>query len=316
MNYWNNFLGYEWVLNRKNLIKQFNSPDTGGPNLKSLHEGGVTYADKDFDYRFNSLGFRSAEFTNNHPVKILYAGCSLTEGIGLPIEHMWGSFVNDEISKHIGKPIPLLNIGIGGLGADAITRFVFILIENNFQPDMVCILLPSVLRQEVFTVDEWGRGTFVNYVPKYCGNSIHEKRVFNLVSQLTNYYQRFIDQFRNLLLLKYYLKSRNIPFFFGCWDNFQFEDDVTHKVTSYEQIMAKYCHRELKEHYVEGHFTYDKDAQRLGVRDFIFKFPQQIGRDLGHFGPNSHYSYARSFFDAIQNRDSFKNMISILKDRQ
>lgn len=77
------------------------------------------YPVQDFDYNFNSWGFRGPDYQQyvNSPV-ILCLGDSFTVNIGSPVEHSWPSL----IQKHFD--IPCLNLGMIAAGNDAI-RLVY-----------------------------------------------------------------------------------------------------------------------------------------------------------------------------------------------
>jgi hypothetical protein len=185
---------------------------------------------------------------------------------------------------------------------------VYVAIEHKgFNPDMVCLLLPNVMRSEHPQVNHKSLSWF-DYVPNFAPpeDALPSVRAFypHHVAT-TNYLERFLDAFRNLLFLKYYLKGRDIPFFFGFWDDFSWIDPLTNEHTHVQALMDSDCPPELKNHYVKGVVDYDF-PRRPG---FISKFPQTIARDGGHFGPNSHYTYATTFVDAIKKRAEFKKLL-------
>jgi len=77
------------------------------------------YPYQDFDYQFNSWGFRGAEYDQyiGNPVN-LCLGDSYTVNVGGPIEHSWPSLLQKKYD------IPCLNLGMDGAGNDAI-RLVY-----------------------------------------------------------------------------------------------------------------------------------------------------------------------------------------------
>lgn len=74
---------------------------------------------QDFDYQFNSWGFRGPEYDHyiGKPVNICL-GDSFTVNVGGPIEHSWPSLLQEKFD------IPCLNLGMDGAGNDAI-RLVY-----------------------------------------------------------------------------------------------------------------------------------------------------------------------------------------------
>lgn len=73
------------------------------------------YPVQDFDYKYNSWGFRGPEYSVfvGSPVNICL-GDSFTVNLGGPVEHSWCSI----LSKNFD--IPTLNLGMDGAGNDAI----------------------------------------------------------------------------------------------------------------------------------------------------------------------------------------------------
>jgi hypothetical protein len=61
----------------------------------------ITYEPDEVIYKFNSLGVRSEEFVKED-CEILYGGCSVTSGAGLPVEHIWTSQLNSMINAEFG----------------------------------------------------------------------------------------------------------------------------------------------------------------------------------------------------------------------
>ena len=74
---------------------------------------------RNFDYRFNSWGFRSeydyeALNVDGKKAKIILAiGDSFTMNVGGPLEHSWPSLLQEKVD------IPVLNGGVDGLGPDS-----------------------------------------------------------------------------------------------------------------------------------------------------------------------------------------------------
>ncbi len=97
-----------------NYHNKYSGMDTPGKNTKSsrdFHE----YPIQDFDYQFNSWGFRGPEYDQyvGQAVNICL-GDSFTVNVGGPVEHSWCS----QLAKHFD--IPTVNLGMDGAGNDAI----------------------------------------------------------------------------------------------------------------------------------------------------------------------------------------------------
>ncbi len=145
-----------------------------------------------------------------------------------------------------------------------------------------------------------------------------EKRLSSILAQYQTHRRRYIDAFRNLLLLKYYLDQKGISFFFGFWNRDPFIDEFFGLPSDKDEVMRECCPPALLENYVEGSFDYDDHPDINSLTPARVIFPQTIARDYAHAGPNSHYNYANLFHHSIKRRDgyvSWLNNISIKKDR-
>ena len=309
MNFWNDY-NYSYITNRAGQTVQWHQGDNE-ETFAGLSPKFKTYGRNEISYTFNSLGFRSQEFDDSLPIKILYGGCSLTEGTGLPIEHTWAWFLNDIISEKIGQKIAHTSVGRGGASIDAIVRYTYVTIEHkHFHPDVVMLLLPSVMRSEHPIVD-FGNLVWYDYIPNFGPDNLYPSQLefFKHFSVITNPLQRFLDSFKGLLMLKWYLQAKGIKFFFGFWDTFQWVDPLKNELTGILQMMEKDCPPEFKEHFFRGGFTFDLQKFYSG-KPLIKKFPYNVARDGIHYGPNSHYSYATYFFEEIERREAFQQLLS------
>lgn len=95
-------------------------------------------------YKHNSNGFRTHELSDFLGKEVNVAlGCSLTEGIGVPIENVWTSLIEQNLGT------TLLNLGLGGGSTDTVSR-ILTNISGLFQIKKVFILWPSMHRSEFY----------------------------------------------------------------------------------------------------------------------------------------------------------------------
>ena len=97
-----------------NYTNKFSGMDTPGKSARSRREF-EEYPIQNFDYRYNSWGFRGPEYKQyiGKPVNICL-GDSFTVNLGGPVEHSWCS----QLAEHFD--IPTVNLGMDGAGNDAI----------------------------------------------------------------------------------------------------------------------------------------------------------------------------------------------------
>lgn len=312
LNFWDEYKDY-FLLSQANKTLKWSGPDNEETFKKVIHSKAKTYSVEAFSYTRNSKGFRSAEFDNNDPIKILYAGCSLTEGVGLPIEHTWQAFINERISSEIGKPIKMYNIGVGGLSIDAIIRYTYITIKNEgFRPDVVMLLLPSPARNELVKTDRFGGASMYNFIPNFEPYDDPEiKRIHANTIKTMSMRQRVHDTYQNLLMLQGLLDLYNIPFFFSTWDHSKFVIGPAGTEVDFGACLGKFSPESLRDSYIHAPMIFDKD---LHSPRFEVKFPFTIGRDGMHPGPNSHWNFAKDAFAILKEKEAFIKLIDKWKN--
>jgi hypothetical protein len=97
-------------------------------------------------YQLNSRGYRSDEFSTSHDgLHILFAGCSVTFGHGLLLEHTWPRMVYDNLSSRVGVAG---YYNVSKLGASRIDVLLTIeaYIKTYGVPDIVLINFPNSSR--------------------------------------------------------------------------------------------------------------------------------------------------------------------------
>lgn len=144
------------MLNSANLVENWRPSDTWIQYQQSKKFKSIPYGPDDIEYKNNNRGFRSDDFTDwqKHDYRIVYVGCSFTEGIGLPIDHVWSKIHKGMIEKKIGKEIPYWSLAVGGTGTDQIVRNLFV--EGELlRPQIVLAYIPYLERRERWHDDRW-----------------------------------------------------------------------------------------------------------------------------------------------------------------
>lgn len=145
---------------RTNLANQtfkWMTADTEENYKKVIRTTTVPYGPTDIEYKYNNYGFRCDDFDNwkNHQHRILYAGCSMTEGIGLPLNDIWPTLLHNKICENYDINIPYWTIASGGTGIDQLVRYLYN-VKDLLRPQVIISYLPGKERRELAYETRWG----------------------------------------------------------------------------------------------------------------------------------------------------------------
>jgi hypothetical protein len=140
MTYWHtNQIPHSWY--PKNRTLSWSGSDTKENLEKNTNRD--YWKDIDISYVYNAQGFRTYNLTDLYEKKINVAlGCSLTEGIALPISWAWPTLLEEKTD------LPMLNLGLGGGSTDTVAR-ILSNISEMYNIQTVYILWPHFSRFEL-----------------------------------------------------------------------------------------------------------------------------------------------------------------------
>jgi len=313
VNLWDKTDFYDW--NYCGMSLQWMSPDSPKNYWKKFVDKNFskhnTYGIDDIIYHYNSRGFRRSDMKpfdfedcDHHYPCILVSGCSLTEGIGLPEHHIWHSFLVEKLKKQIKTPIAKFNLGKGEKSTDTVVRYVYSVIQNSeILPDLVLLLLPPVHRREVIIIDERNSFKIWHFMPNISESApkfyknLHDKKMENL-----NYLGCYHNVFKNLLLLKWFLESKKIPWYFCFWADDFSELNIRDAINQYNNECTDFSiPKELS-----GHYIPDPNLLQNQIPDV---FSQTIARDFSHPGPNYHYKLSEKIYHTLMAKPEFTALL-------
>lgn len=143
------------------LIKKWNSPDSE-QNYNNYNSGLLNYSKDEIDYCYNYQGFRCDDFSLNSDFPILYLGCSLTEGEGLPLSEVWSYHLHQKIQESTKKNIPFWSLGKGGTSIDYAARMYY-KFHSLLKPKYVFYLLSGISRREF----RYDKSDYQNWFPNH-----------------------------------------------------------------------------------------------------------------------------------------------------
>jgi|688.fasta_scaffold759206_2 hypothetical protein len=158
-------------------------------------------------YTYNELGFRGNSFLKNG-FKIMSVGCSHTEGIGVNDDETWPHILSNLVPNGVD-----LNFGYSGRSNDYISRTILTFVEK-VNPNLVIVMYTYPSRREYYT-NEGGIEPFAINPWGYYKEHPNGIKEFEMLKNLSNEEDDYINWYKNHLLITYYLKSKNIPF---VWD--------------------------------------------------------------------------------------------------
>lgn len=149
------------------------------------------WLDRKITYKFNSVGHRSNEFQDN---SIVFLGCSITFGIGLPLESTYPTIVSAALN------LPCSNLAVSGSSSDTAFRLSEYWLPK-VKPKIVIMMSPDKSRLELL------------------GKEASNLRV-NDISAHSIFYQRWLmdeenarlNQLKNILAVKSICTELGIKF--------------------------------------------------------------------------------------------------------
>lgn len=127
-----------------NIVKISFSDASLEQTKQNLDRLGISLSDF---YAMNKHGMRCEEFTNKHSSKhVLFAGCSITVGEGIPLEYTWSRLVYSQLSKN-EKLSGYFNISNPGFTIIGIVWQLFSYFNKFGNPDILFLNLPDIDRE-------------------------------------------------------------------------------------------------------------------------------------------------------------------------
>ena len=176
------------------------------------------YKKDDITYKFNNNGFRCDEFNLESDLRIVFLGCSITEGIGVNQNEIWANIFLEKLKSKFNTFIPYWNLSLAGCGLDALLRAYY----NYFillQPHYVIAYFPCY-RKEIYD----------QRTKEIVSLNIHEPQHFisesldeNIISYETS---------KNFLFLQLLLEKYNTKLFWNTWEDLKFYPNKINKFNS------------------------------------------------------------------------------------
>lgn len=211
--------------------KEFTEGDEYCRYIKSLktQPADWIYRNLKITYRLNSLGFRCCEHTQLKDY-ILFTGCSMTFGTGLPIEKTYPYLVSQKLG------MPYYNLAVPSTGPDVLKSNLLLfcsLVRKNL-PKLVVLQWPSFYR--CFLIND--SFTPILYLPQTENTGLYNELINNDKLLYTNIFNRhYICKFlENYDIKHFHFMDESGQFFKNqsknivkvTWPNFDKARDLSH----------------------------------------------------------------------------------------
>jgi len=259
------------------LEKNFNI--LSNDQYKTLHLSEIVRNAKDnglINYNYNEFGYRCDNFIkekDSNKIRIVFSGCSETEGVGNNIEDTWSFLFYRYLSNNYNTD-GYFNLGLSGSGYQKIISNLLNFIKIYDGVDYIFILLPNIARWIEWIDDSSGY--------KEIGlDPWHNKPKRKNDTTIKNQRDILINFILTIRLFESYCEEKNIKLLWATWD--QKDED------NYDFLLKKRVFKNFIR--IEN----DKILESLLI-DKTNNTKKLLARD-GHLGFGFHELWADAFID-------------------
>jgi hypothetical protein len=266
-------------------------------------------------HSFNAHSFRSPDFISNPDY--IFSGCSITFGIGLPLEKIWPELIIKELKASY------VNISASGDSITGQVNKIFKYINEFGNPKNIIALFPdfnrflafnnkSLMSSKAFKVKNPEiTPPHVLYIEsispeEYQDRNRYLKRPLNLEQIITSEISSMYSS-NSIHILSQYCKSNGINFVWSTWD-VSTENLINTILNPYPDFISmetdkwNYNLELMKDEYSEICHTEHED-------DLFFHNASDLehGIEHAHFGSHRHMHYADKFLNQIKSWSKNEN---------
>lgn len=247
------------------------------------------YKTDEIKYQFNSDGYRCDEFNLSSEFSVLFMGCSLTEGVGLPLNETWSFYLHQQILKTSIKNIPFWSLAKGGTGIDYAARCYY-QYANILKPKYIFYLMSGISRREYSYGIDYLNNWFPYRTPDLKPNKsfLEVEKIF--VDPLFAYHQAY----RSAMILDSTAKLHNTKIFiFGLSMDYDINGEKRKELFSNFSNINYFETDELLNHYGMCPIPANLKHRPLSARD------------NSHPGAWWQYNLHRMFWDVVKDEIIF-----------
>jgi hypothetical protein len=265
----------------ENNMKVFSHPNYETIHVAELRRNVID--DEKIKYQYNMLGYRSDPFIKKTKTpRIVFSGCSETEGVGHNLENVWSKIVYNYLSKD--KEFDgFFNLGLNGSGFARIISNLLNYIKTYGSPDYIFILFPNIGRWT-----EW-----VDDIQKYQNIGVNP-----WIGEPKDKDDTDIKLQRDLLIefillikqLEYTCELNNTKLYWSTWDP---ADEKNYQILINKKIIKNFINIKFESilQKIQSPDNYNKDETYFWARD-------------KHMGTGFHELFADAFIDNLTRNDN------------
>lgn len=188
----------------------------------SFFEERIVIEDIPFTYHINENGFRSKSFKkfDDKEINILFAGCSITQGVGLPEDQCWYRKFIYKLEKDFpNKKISFYNLSINGGGYETIFKNILTFINTVGKPNFIFCLFPNIGR-EIRWCDDSYRNLHYYENESHINQLSEFDKKHHLIYKKNYCKEDSLMKFSNLInFLEIFSEFCNIKFLWSTWSS-------------------------------------------------------------------------------------------------
>jgi hypothetical protein len=264
-------------------------------------------------YTFNSLGYRSNEFTDL--ADILVAGCSQTYGIGVPDDFVWGKILSKKLNMSYA------NIGLSGKSIPRIVHTIFAYFKEVGNPRYLCVVFPEMSRLTIpvneFLISENDKeyniaDTNINKYKEIKDKPKYAKAPYSAEEIITQEFTIW-ESLNHIQMLEQYCASSNIKLFYGSFDieankvlnyakNTEYYSSFVELET--ERWLPDFGKGTGQDYYINDKMVHCHNEFVTEQSIYYWRMAgdrHEENGNLPHFGIHRHIHIAEIFYDRIKN---------------
>lgn len=250
--------------------------------------------DVNFEYKINEHGYRSKHFKtlDLQNINILYGGCSVTFGEGLPNYCRWVDILYDKLLNKHGS-VEYYDTSFIGNSIDIIIKNVMSFIYNYGKPNYIFLCFPPISRKIIFDdkKQKYFKSTPAHHWLEKSKDRmqilslVHKdpEHVFNIQQEHTIKYKYEENIYLHSLLinlLENFCKESGIKLMWTCWD---IEDNILFNELKFDFFVPLNF----------NHLSYQKNNNNLPY--------WELAKDGAHPGTGWNTLLAETFYNEVNN---------------